>query len=391
MTKKVASQATRFCPSCGEATLPKAKFCAACGSSLASASGATQVRSQLPALGVLGAFLAIGLGLWVAVLAPKGDAGRLPLAPKQATTSAPAAGSAGADTASMPPDHPPLSVPEEVKTRLVDLEKRANEAPKDLGAWQNAAALQYRVGQLDREYLAKAKTSYEHVLELDPKNLDALRGLGNIHFDRDEYGPATARYAEYLAIKPDDVNVRTDLGTMHLYDQKPAAAIVEYERVLASAPDFYQAHFNLALAYRSTGKPELSLASFEKAKSFAPDDRTKQQIDAAMSAAGSPPSDVEAQDQGGVLTPFQQRVEKDLRANPIAGPKVAGVEWTTPTDARVRLTKFPMENMPPAIRTKYLDRLKSELEAAKRESGVAEKASLELVDAETGRSMARVE
>ena len=43
-------------------------------------------------------------------------------------------------------------------------------------------------------YLDKAETSFRHVLTLDSKDLDALRGLGNVHFDREEYDKAVESY-----------------------------------------------------------------------------------------------------------------------------------------------------------------------------------------------------
>src|ERR1051326_6387941 len=53
-------------------------------------------------------------------------------------------------------------------------------------------------------------------LKADPKDYEALVGLGNINFDQRNYSDAAGYYSRSLAIK-DDPDVRTDLGTMLFY------------------------------------------------------------------------------------------------------------------------------------------------------------------------------
>ncbi|MGH7859945.1 MAG: tetratricopeptide repeat protein, partial [Candidatus Binatia bacterium] len=219
MSEPSSRASVRFCPGCGEAAPRGANFCVSCGASLRAGrrgpaeSTASGLRSQLPGLAVLATFLAVGLGLWVLVLRPAEPPGRLPLAPK---SSPPPPTGTGSSQSSLPSDHPPIEIPAEVKTFIADLERKASESPRDVETWKNLAQVQYRAGQVDRQYLAKAEASFRRVLEIDPKNTDALRGIGNVHFDREEHGKAVESYSEYLKLKPGDANVRTDLGTMYL-------------------------------------------------------------------------------------------------------------------------------------------------------------------------------
>ena len=377
----------RFCPGCGEPTALGARFCSACGARLDEQPLAPRGTQSLPlpALVVLVGFLAVGLSLWVLVLAPGKAPTRAPLAPKQPEETAPAGG--GAQPA-LPQNHPPLEIPADVKGYIADLEKKAAAAPKDLGVWKTVAEVEYRAGQVDHEFLPKAEASYRHVLELDGKNLDALRGLGNVYFDREQYPKAVESYQRYLALKPDDVHVRTDLGTMHLYDGKSDLAIAEYEKVIAADPKFYQAHYNLGIAYAQKGDKAKALGELGRARELAPDERTKKQIEAMVE---------QAQRDGGSAAAgaaarkgFQELVEDALRGHPIAGPKVVRLEWSAPTEGRVRLREFPMQGMPEMVRQKFLDRLQRELADAKRQSAAAGPATLELVDDASGEVMATV-
>lgn len=391
MTETSPRSPVRFCPGCGEPAGPGANFCAGCGNPLAGspprAQRSVDAAARRAGLVVLAGFLAVGLALWVTVLAPRGGPGRFPLSPKPPDEAAADAGASASAAASLPENHPPVEIPADVKKFIAELERKAASQPKDVGAWKNAAQVEYRAGQIDRTYLAKAEASFRHVLALDANDLDAIRGLGNVHFDREEYGKAVEAYTRYLKLKPDDANVRTDLGTMYLYGGDSKKAIVEYDKVLARDPQFYQAHYNLGIAYAQEGERAKALDSLGRARDLAPDDATRKQIESMIAHAKG-----EGGPAGSSAEPktFQGRVEAHLREHPIVGPKIARFEWVSPTEARVRLRDFPMDAMPDPVRRKFLDRLKAELADAKRQAAAAGPARLDLVDDQDGRVMATV-
>jgi tetratricopeptide (TPR) repeat protein len=332
------------------------------------------------------------------LLSPAKPPERLPLAPKSPESAVPSAASAPGEGA-MPPSHPPLEVPADVKKYIAELAKNAAAKPKDLEIWKTLAQVQYRAGQVDRSFLSDAEESFRHVLELDPKSLDAFRGLGNVHFDREEYAQSVDWYGKYLATKPDDLNVRTDLGTMYLYGGDSDRAIAEYDKVLAKDRKFYQAHYNLGIAYAQRGEKDKAVDALRKASEFAPDDATRKQIDAMIDHADVP-AEAGGVASAGAAMPgaaaenpkagFQAIVEDDLRSHPIVGPKIVKFEWPSQTAGQVRLRDFPMQAMPEVVRQKFLDRLKSELADAKKKSASSGEAKLEIVDDQSGRIMATV-
>ncbi|MBI2962396.1 MAG: tetratricopeptide repeat protein [Deltaproteobacteria bacterium] len=334
---------------------------------------------------VLIAFLAVGLALWGLLAAPGPGPGRIPLPPKDA------GGTAGATAAqgSLPKDHPSLEIPADVKKFIGELEQKAAAQPKDLETWKNAAQVEYRAGQVDRQYLDKAEASFRHVLELDADNLDALRALGNLNFDRERYAQAVEFYSRYLALKPDDLNVRTDLGTMHLYGGDADKAIAEYDRAIARDSTFYQAHFNRGIALAQKGDGPQALASLTRARELAPDDATRKQIEAMIDhtqrASAAPAAGAPVAPKG-----FQGLVEDGLRAHPIVGPKIVALEWTSAVAGRARLRDFPLQAMPETVRQKFLERVENQLGEAKRRSAAPGRAELQLVDDATGQVMATV-
>jgi tetratricopeptide (TPR) repeat protein len=391
MTETSLQSSARFCSSCGKPVVRDAVFCSACGRRVVSrqdvpAVGDSRPSARLAGLVVLVGFLTVGLALWVAVLAPGKAPGRVPLAQKPVEQSVmPEATSGG----TLPANHPPLEIPADAKRYITELEEKAAARPKDLAAWKTVAEVEYRAGQIDRGYLDKALTSFRHALEIDAHDLEALRGIGNVHFDHEQYAEAVDSYSRYLALKPDDLNVRTDLGTMYLYGGKPDKAIAEYGKVLAADPKFYQAQYNLGIAYAQTGDAPKALEALGRARSLAPDERTRAEIQAMIDRAegrGGASSTTAATEPKS----FQSLVEAGLRNHSIVGPKIVRFEWSSATAGRVRLRDFPMQGMPEMVRTKFLDHLQGELANAKRESGVAGAGELALVDDPSGQVMATI-
>jgi len=347
--------------------------------------GGRDAAAQRAGLVVLVVFLAVGLALWVALLAPGEAPERPPLAPKSPEEEQARSEGGGR----LPKGHPPLGIPEDVKKILADLRQKAESHPQDLEAWKNAAQAEYRAGQVDHTYLEKAEESFRHILELDANNLDAIRGLGNVHFDRDEYAKAIEAYTRYLTLKPDDVSVRTDLGTMHLYNGDAEKAFAEYDKAIAQDPKFFQAYHNLGVAYAQQGQMDKALDTLRRARELAPDDSTRQQVDALIDRVTKEGQRAGSTGAGEPKT-FQGRVEENLRRHPIIGPKIVKLEWTSPSEVRVRVHDFPMESMPEPVRQKFLNRLKGELAGAKREGAVTGPARIDLVDDPSGQVMATV-
>jgi tetratricopeptide (TPR) repeat protein len=398
----------RFCPQCGSKLYPNARFCVECGEQLA-ASRSGQASSKdvkadasrpapaaSPSLGpfvaVLSALIVFGIVIAYLVMRQLPERDRL-------LASAPAVQSASAapqENGQLPANHPPVKLPKDALDFIAQVESKAHANPHDLDAWNKLGDVTLRAAVFDPKYYQTATEAYSHVLKIDPDNLGALRGIGNLDFDQHKYDAAIAAYEHYLSRKPDDPDVRTDLATMYLSSNAGDQAIQQYKRVLEAHPNFFEATFNLGVAYSQMGNPADARTYFQKALKLAPDDQARGRVNQMLASLNSPNS---VPDMGGGPPPpntagqpadFRGQVEQVMRDLPIAGNKVQAIEWTSDTKARVIMDNFPMDQMPPFAAAKFVADLKSGIEQAKTAHHITTPVQIDICDSSSGRIMKTV-
>ena len=376
----------RFCPQCGTKTAPKAQFCTECGVALASGGKKGQAnkkasaapphhnwKSLMPGLAVLSTYLTIGIGLWIFVLQSQ---------PFPVIAANGPASQGGSQT--LPQNHPPVAIPEDVTQRIRTLADEANANLESVETWRQLAEVQFRASQVDASYRSAALSSYQHILKIAPQDHAALRGIGNVYYDFEEYPKATNYYQQYLSIKPDDQNVRTDLGTMYLYTGELDQAIAEYQAVIDKNPAFFQANFNLGIAYREKGDLEKARATLVHARTLTDDTRIHTRVDQVLAQFGSSALAEQATASAAPpRTPFQSAVDTLLRGHEIMGLKIARIEWPRPADAQVYLKNFPMAGMPEGVRDRFLAKLRIQVGVAKKTSSIEENVTVEFIDVDT--------
>jgi hypothetical protein len=378
---------TRYCSQCGAKVSPSgAKFCAECGAVLdGTVTQAARWQLTPSGLTVFGFFVASGLAIWIAILAPS------PPRPRPGATASP--GGAAASNADLPEGHPtlPADIPQQAKAFIDDLSAKAKTSPDDIKLWLRLGQVDARAGQIDPTYLDQAETAFQHVLQREANNPDALRGMANIYYDRRDHGQAVPLYERYLKLRPEDLSARTDLGTMYLYAGNPTRAIATYQDALKRDPSFLQAHYNLAVTYHQLGNDTAALASARTARGLASEDSVRAQIDEMIVALGGPPAAPAADgNPPAARSPFQSAVEQAFRQHQIMGPKIVRFEWSGPAIGRVLMKDFPMEAMPPAVRQTFTTRLGDSLRAAQSAHPVEGPVRMEIADASSGTVMATV-
>jgi tetratricopeptide (TPR) repeat protein len=449
----------RFCPQCGAPLLAGAKFCVECGRALdvaapgagetvrigAANRGRNSITTAFVFVFVLITIVGLGAAAWIYEKTPEAVREQVATAPPSAPApgaGAPAASPAsnapasdqnaaanpaagGSQNGGLPPGHPTVELPTEARSFVDKIERDANARPKDVVAWNKFGAVAMRAAMFDQSYYGKAQDAYGHVLKLDPDNLDALRGIGDIDYDKQLYDEAIAAYEHYLKKKPDDPEVRTDLGTMYLYTGNADQAVVQYKKAIASKPGFFQAYYNMGIAYAQVSQADEAAATLKQALAFAPDDTARDQVKqliaklngapaasapnqaasaatasaqkqaaaakspaAASSSAASvamakasPAAPASAEDD------FHDAVEEMIRGLPIAGPKVTSVEWPDKLKAKVFMDNFPMDQMPPFAKTKFETDLKAGIDTAKKDNKIASPVEVNIVDSASGKVM----
>lgn len=406
----------RFCPQCGASLAAAARFCVECGVRLnapESALSLTPPRAsgagEQPPISLRSATLApfaaaFGTILAVGILVAYGVMRQIPqrealLSPASQQVSQASPASPVQDARQLPPGHPAIQLPKEARDFISSIARKAEANPRDIAAWDKYADVCFRAAAFDSSYYPKSASAYAHVLQLDPDNLDALRGIGNIDFDQHKYDEAIAAYEHYLSRKPDDPEVRTDLGTMLLSSGSADQAVLQYRKVLETHPNFFEASFNLGIAYGQMNELDAARTAFEKAKVLAPDADARNRVTqmlAEMSGAAIPAlqgSSKPAQAASAVSadsSSFKGAMERMLRDLPIAGPKVASVQWPSATRARVLMDNFPMDQMPPFAAAKFMSDLKNGIGGIKSAHNVRAPVEIDICDAASGRVMQSV-
>ncbi len=292
------------CSQCATPFPVGAKFCAACGNRVdaAGADESSSTSNSRPRrrgfsaswiTAVSGAFLLGGILTWALMAAGKHDRSQIAMQPTipggTPILNAQASGMPpGHPETSLPPGHPMIHGPAHAASTLVaNAEKQAEAHPKDVAVWNRFGDVAFRSAAFDPANYNKASEAFAHVLELEPDNLDALRGLGNVYFDQRQIDKAIDAYQHYLRLNPTDAQVLTDLGTMYLAQHNSHEAIPRYAAALVLQPGFFPAQFNLGVAYLMMNDNSNAREALSRARSLAPGDAARTRIDVLLARIDS--------------------------------------------------------------------------------------------------------
>jgi Flp pilus assembly protein TadD len=308
--------------------------------------------------------------------------------PERAVAGSAGTAAPGDQKNSLPGGHPSIELPEEIMAFMTELTAAAEAKPDDVEAWQNLSRARYRAAMLNASFYGSALAALDHLQELDPDNLEAIRTRGNIAYDMRRYDEAEKQFRRYLELDPGDAGVRTDLGTTLLFQDKSEEAKELYRAVIADDPNFGQAHVNLGIALHREGETDEAKQQFARAKELAETDEQRKRLDELIAATegrtppGRPSSTPSAAPQvaSNASTDFQKEVDGLFASHQIVGPRVRSVNWTGTTNAKVELRDFPMDKMPPVMRNKFKSGINESIAELTDEYGVDAPVHIELVD-----------
>ena len=141
-----------------------------------------------PFVAVFGGILAIGVVVTILIMR------QMPARPAIQASAPPPAQNVGDNSQGFPAGHPTVQIPKQALDFIKQIEQKANANPNDLAAWDQLGDVALRAAAFDPSYYPRAADAYAHVLKIDPENLDALRGVGNIDFDQRKFDQAIAAY-----------------------------------------------------------------------------------------------------------------------------------------------------------------------------------------------------
>lgn len=110
-----------------------------------------------------------------------------------------------------------------------------------------------------------AISSYEAVLEVEPRNVEILSNLGNAYQSVTRYEDAQTTYSRALEVDPNHAITLTNLGGLYVQQKKYADAAALFIKVVAMSPQLPEVHYNLGSALYELGDLQAALRCFDQA------------------------------------------------------------------------------------------------------------------------------
>ena len=350
------SAANSFCSGCGEALPAGAKFCPSCGTAIGRPKRPVVTLSPQRILALLGA---AGLVFGFAWTAQNKLAGAKPTGHFQSPTEPPSAA---------------------LSAELKKLIEAARSRPDDLAGWKIlTTALVRELQSAERpstEIVFESMDALTNVLRLNPKDPDALIAFADLSFNQQVFDKAIGLYERYLVEQPEDLGARSRYASSLAFVQRYPDAVKELQAVIAKDPANFHALAYLAITFAQMGNQKEALTTGEKAMKIAPSDEARARFaDFLKTVQGEAPAG------GQAPTSKDPEVVAFLRNNPIAGPKFVRFEERG-GEMRVFFKDFPMEQMPPFAKDKFLGGVRAAAKGLQR---------IVFLDAASGRELEKVE
>ena len=331
------------CAKCGSPYQAPAKFCSECGARIGKDTGSGLTLSRV-LITVVVALLVWGL--------------------TKSIQSYAAAGSK--------PTHAFEQLNTEPNAELDSLRALVKEAPDNIEHWRDLAiALGEQVGASNtppQQLLMEFIGALSELLKLDPNDKRAILSLANVSFEQKVFPKAVELYARYLELEPENLQVRTRyasaLSFVGQYDQ----ALLEIDKVLEQAPNDFHAQAYKAVTLAQKGERAQALQIGSKALKDAPSEEARTRLtkfldnmkkdDTAQPEEGAGEAQKPAMPEAEVSKEYAA-VVNHVRNNPIAGPRFVQSSTGPQGTLTLYFQAFPMDQMPPVIRTKFLDGIKN--------------------------------
>lgn len=146
-----------------------------------------------------------------------------------------------------------------------------SRADKAKQQFNSQAALRQATHHHQAGQLQQAEQLYRQVLEVEPKNADALHLLGVIASQAGEYEAAVNLITQALEIKPNYADAHYNLGNVLDNQGRFEEAIDCYRRAIEVDPRYIDAYYNLGTALKDQGELEEAIAAYRRALEIKPD------------------------------------------------------------------------------------------------------------------------
>ena len=347
----------QFCDACGAKLAEKSRFCAQCGRALAGARGQGLLSPKIALYSVL-----LALPLWGLIsFFSSSLAGKAPQQEMQAAQS---------------------------DSELSGLRQVVTQQPDSAAAQLALAqALYQRMGESPNPMpLAfEAIDILSKLIKNDPQNKDAVLLMGDISFAQQAFPKAAELYRRFLTLDPTNPDVRAKYASAITFLGEFDQAIAELHAVIKEHPENFHANAYLSIAYAQTGKLEEAQRVGQTTLRLAPSDEARERFQKFLATLTAPAAEQGQSQQAPQNENAEEALLKAVRANPVAGPKLASSKQSSAEQVNLTFVDFPMQAMPPFVKEKFLAKIKAAAAPFKDIKVVA------LIDQRSGKEMERVQ
>ena len=270
------------------------------------------------------------------------------------------------------PEHPKTQTREVNNVDLEQIKSKLEKDPKNEALNLEMAFSLVNKGfeSGDMQFVMQAVQVFKNVLDINPKNQEALLGLASLCLQSGVMDKAVVYYQKYLELRPDDIQAKADyaMATFKLGETEKAEGILQ--EVIKTDPGYFPAYAIGAMAYHQNGDTQKAQTYMSKAKELAPSKEALASLDKLFEAKPDSPQDK-------LLAYFTN--------HQIIGPKLADSKWVDTQNLELLMKDFPVEQMPPFAKAAFIS--KAQAEIAKNNPG----AKVVLKDIDTKKELLKIE
>jgi tetratricopeptide (TPR) repeat protein len=233
------------------------------------------------------------------------------------------------------------------------------------------------------------------ILQREPNDPAALVMMADVSFDQRAFTKALDFYERYLKIEGGDLGARSRYASTLTFLGRYDESIRELRSVLDVEPKNFPALAYLAITYAQKGEVGTAKKIGNDALLAAPSDDARARFSSFVASLDETTSGETANRASrqepplAIGKPTQSGLDglvAALKANPIAGPKFVTSEAISGGKLRLLYRDFPMSQMPPFAKDKFVGGVKSALS----QNGLTDVKELLFVDAGSGTVMESV-
>ena len=158
--------------------------------------------------------------------------------------------------------HLPASTPSRARPTQPSTNNAANILPEHRA--QIDQLIQTGQAALQAGNVAKARSAFANVIQLDSSSAVAQNGLGLVEKGEGKLADAERHYLEAIRLDPNNAEAHNNLALLYDQEGKADRAIVEYTTALSLRPDYPEAHLNSAIALEHLGRTAEAKVEYEK-------------------------------------------------------------------------------------------------------------------------------